>query len=66
MSLAEKYDTAKTWEEVCYFCGKPVEMCAATWEVRGPYHEGCAGFPFCSCEVKHEGDCPVREPKAEG
>lgn len=64
MSLTEKYDTEKKWTEPCHGCGKPVEMCAATWEVLGVYHTGCFGYPACSCPTQHEGECPP-EPQKE-
>lgn len=56
----DKYDITHTWEEPCGVCGKPVVMCNATWEVRGPYHDGCFGWPMCSCKKEHQGDCNER------
>lgn len=37
----------------CMFCGEPVRY------VDGPpyHHDGCAGWPFCSCPERHTGDC---------
>ena len=57
MTLAEKYDTTRTWTEKCHVCGTEIEMCAATWEVIGPYCEGCMGWPVCCCRVRHTGNC---------
>lgn len=59
MSLAEKYDITNTWEEPCAECGEPVVMCAARWEVLGPYHDGCFGYPACNCKERHQGDCVI-------
>ena len=35
MSLAEKYDTTRTWEEPCAVCGEPVVMRVACVRVQG-------------------------------
>jgi hypothetical protein len=59
MSLSEKYDTTRTWEEPCAACGELVVMCAVRSEVLGPYHAGCFGWPACVCKVAHQGECPV-------
>jgi hypothetical protein len=65
MSLAEKYDITKTWEEPCAACGKPVTMTAARHEVLGAYHEGCFGYPVCDCSEPHQGDCEKQEEHRE-
>lgn len=61
MSLAEKYDITKTWEEPCVVCKKPVTMTAARWEVLGVYHDGCFGYPACACAKPHQGNCKKEE-----
>lgn len=57
MTLSEKYDS-ETWEEPCEACGKPVVVCNARLETMVfAMHDGCAGYPFCACAVKHQGEC---------
>lgn len=57
MSLAEKYDNTKTWEEPCKHCERPVTMTASRFEALGVYHTGCFGWPACGCPMPHQGEC---------
>lgn len=61
----DKYDTTTTWTEPCAECGESLVMTAARWEVLGPYHDGCFGWPACSCATPHRGECPVPEKENE-
>ena len=61
MSLSEKYDVTKKWEEPCRACGEPVTMTAARYEALGVYHTGCFGYPACGCPEKHKGECKTME-----
>lgn len=57
MSLRDKYDIDHPWVDSCVVCGEPVVMTAARWEVLGTYHDGCFGYPACSCADSHQGEC---------
>jgi len=53
-----KRDADVTWEEPCLLCGEPVMVCLARLEILGAYHDGCFGYPACTCVPSHRGDCP--------
>ena len=52
-----KWDTETSWQEPCVYCGEPVTTCFANIDHGGPAHSGCMGYPYCSCETVHQGDC---------
>lgn len=60
--MTYKYAIEPVWYEACCTCASDgvltwCRMCPATWEVRGPYCDGCMGWPTCSCAKKHRGAC---------
>lgn len=55
--LCEKYCIDHQWEAPCEVCKKPMQVAYAVLEVKGQVHDGCAGYPFCSCKESHQGDC---------
>lgn len=56
--LCSKYCIDHRWSAPCDGCGEPVEMTYARAEVLGCYHDGCFGWPACSCKSSHRGVCP--------
>ncbi len=51
-----------TVEVECYLCRRPMTVLADTdglaCSYLGPpyHHDGCAGYPYCSCATPHQGD----------
>lgn len=46
----------RTVEVTCMFCGEQMPVLDNKHVM--PHHDGCAGYPYCSCKVPHKGNCP--------
>lgn len=45
-------------DEPCPSCGRVNRNSCPIWESgQHAYCSGCAGYPFCSCTVRHTGEC---------
>lgn len=65
--LCSKYCSDHRFQVPCLGCAGPVDVTYGYLEVIGPYHTGCFGYPACSCEKPHGGDCvPAHENSEMG
>lgn len=48
---------AEAWTAECVTCGCKIEVNWGRLDVLGPYCSGCFGYPACSCDVSHIGEC---------
>lgn len=50
-------------QTLCRYCDEPIEMSQARHDSGlADACFGCAGYPFCSCDKSHNGDCPIPSP----
>lgn len=47
----------------CMYCHQPVTVVDSPHTM--PHHDGCAGYPYCSCKEPHKGDCSPVESRGE-